>query len=203
MKTKECKHCGRRRLIKFFSLKKDGDRGAWLMGKCTDCCNKLRAQHRKDNPVANDKCNRRRREKRLDRRDELNAYNRWRYANIPHVREGVLANNHKSYRENPNREQRNANSRRLYRDDPQVRKDAATRATNRRIGILQRTPPWCDLKAVNEIYKNCPPNRVVDHIIPKMGKLVSGLHVPENLQYLTPHENGAKANKFNPMEFTT
>ena len=27
MKTKECNHCGRRRLIKFFSLKKDGDRG--------------------------------------------------------------------------------------------------------------------------------------------------------------------------------
>ena len=101
------------------------------------------------------------------------------------------------------RDRRNEREREKYRNDPQVRKSAAVRSTNRRISISQRTPAWCDLKAVNEIYKNCPPGLVVDHIIPRKGKLVSGLHVPENLQYLTPQENGAKANKFNPVEFTT
>ena len=82
-----------------------------------------------------------------------------------------------------------------------MRSDACVRSTNRRIAKLKRTPVWCDLKKIWEIYLKCPKNRVVDHIIPLQGKLVSGLHVPENLQYLTPFQNGSKANKFDPMEF--
>lgn len=43
-------------------------------------------------------------------------------------------------------------------------------------------------------YINCPKNKVVDHVIPLLGKLVSGLHVKWNLQYLTPKQNGKKGN---------
>lgn len=69
-------------------------------------------------------------------------------------------------------------------------------SAKRRTKKLQRTPLWADLDAIKAIYENCPPGYHVDHIIPLQGKLVSGLHVPENLQYLTPEENISKGNKF-------
>jgi len=64
---------------------------------------------------------------------------------------------------------------------------------------LQRIPLWVDrehLKAIREFYKACPEGYEVDHRIPLQGETVSGLHVRENLQYLTAEENGRKANKW-------
>lgn len=61
----------------------------------------------------------------------------------------------------------------------------------------QRTPPWADLKKIKEIYDNCPEGYHVDHIVPLNGKLVSGLHIETNLQYLPAIENIKKGNKFN------
>lgn len=62
----------------------------------------------------------------------------------------------------------------------------------------KRVPKWADLNKIKDFYDNCPSNMVVDHIIPLRGKLVSGLHVHNNLQYLTDTENAAKGNKFVP-----
>jgi asparagine synthetase B (glutamine-hydrolysing) len=62
----------------------------------------------------------------------------------------------------------------------------------------KRIPPWADLVMIREIYEKCPVGYHVDHIIPLRGRNVSGLHVPENLQYLPAVENMIKHNNWNP-----
>jgi hypothetical protein len=62
--------------------------------------------------------------------------------------------------------------------------------------VKQRTPRWANISNIRKIYANCPEGYQVDHIIPLKGKLVSGLHVEENLQYLTMLENILKSNKY-------
>ena len=62
--------------------------------------------------------------------------------------------------------------------------------------IKQQRPLWADRIKIREIYFNCPQGYHVDHIVPLKGKLVSGLHVEYNLQYLTASENSKKHNKF-------
>lgn len=61
---------------------------------------------------------------------------------------------------------------------------------------LQRTPTWSDMGAIRVFYLNCPEGKEVDHIVPLQGENVSGLHILDNLQYLTREENRKKHNKF-------
>jgi len=57
-------------------------------------------------------------------------------------------------------------------------------------------PKWANLKKIKEIYAKCPDGYHVDHIIPINSKVVCGLHVENNLQYLTAFDNISKKNKF-------
>ena len=66
----------------------------------------------------------------------------------------------------------------------------------RRASQKRATPTWVNVQQLKTIYVNCPIGHVVDHIIPLTHDKVCGLHVPWNLQYLTPSENSAKSNKF-------
>jgi hypothetical protein len=82
---------------------------------------------------------------------------------------------------------------------------AAARAAKRRALQLQRTPAWVCAADFSSIYELRAQLSVthgtewhVDHILPLRGKLVSGLHVPENLQCLPATENCKKWNKFEP-----
>ena len=68
-------------------------------------------------------------------------------------------------------------------------------AANRRARKLHATPSWANLELIKLIYANAE-GAHVDHIIPLQGELVCGLHVENNLQYLTPEENLKKSNKF-------
>lgn len=68
----------------------------------------------------------------------------------------------------------------------------------RELSKINATPSWVDLEALKKIYMNRPFNMEIDHIIPLRGKEVCGLHVPWNLQYLTPEQNRKKSNKILP-----
>lgn len=67
----------------------------------------------------------------------------------------------------------------------------------------KRTPQWSDLDAIAAIYQECArvsketgvPHHV-DHILPLRGELVSGLHVPANLQILPAEDNMSKGNRW-------
>jgi len=75
-------------------------------------------------------------------------------------------------------------------------RDKAMSARQRAKRLL-RFPDWADEKAIYEIYENCPEGHDVDHIVPLLGKKVSGLHIPENLQYLPSYINRyVKTNKW-------
>jgi len=81
-----------------------------------------------------------------------------------------------------------------------------SRTATRRASQMQRTPCWLtdiDHDRIKNEYKLAALlSKVegiqwsVDHIIPLQGKLVSGLHVPSNLQVMRASENFAKRNKF-------
>lgn len=72
------------------------------------------------------------------------------------------------------------------------------RDSQRRAKEIQSCPKWLSKQQLNElkiIYLNCPEGFEVDHIIPLNNPIVSGLHVPWNLQYLTIEENRKKGNR--------
>ena len=66
----------------------------------------------------------------------------------------------------------------------------------REMAESRQTPKWADRKAIREFYVNKPEGCHVDHVIPLRGKLVSGLHTIENLQYLPALENLRKHNTY-------
>lgn len=70
----------------------------------------------------------------------------------------------------------------------------AFRARTYRARKLHQIPKWANLDLIKQIYLDCPKGMHVDHIVPLKGVNVSGLHVENNLQYLTPKENLSKRN---------
>jgi hypothetical protein len=67
-------------------------------------------------------------------------------------------------------------------------------STKHTMAKRRQVPPWADEEKIKEIYLNRPKGFHVDHIVPLQGKLVSGLHVENNLQYLPAKVNIAKHN---------
>lgn len=114
-----------------------------------------------------------------------------------------------------NAEKINARCREIRRRDP-ARFSAITGAykkrnpdkhcaqqARRRAALRDRMPSWADNNAISSIYEEAARisaetgiQHDVDHIVPLLGKRVSGLHVEYNLQILPYRENRRKGNKF-------
>jgi hypothetical protein len=110
----------------------------------------------------------------------LKQAHRWRQANLDKAR---------AY----NREQ----SKRWTRENPDIRR---AQTATRRLRETRQTPAWVVIAEIYEVYKHCPRDMHVDHIVPLRGMTaegyrISGLHVPWNLQYLTPFDNVSKNNR--------
>ena len=76
--------------------------------------------------------------------------------------------------------------------------------TKRRAAEIQRTPAWADTEAIKLVYLDAvtrPSDELmhVDHIVPLRGRLVSGLHVANNLRVIPAGENWRKNASFDPM----
>lgn len=70
-----------------------------------------------------------------------------------------------------------------------------------RAEALKRIPAWADRAAIAAIYDKAKALREqgvdceVDHIVPLVSELVSGLHVESNLQLVTRSSNATKSNR--------
>jgi len=140
----------------------------------------------------------------------------WALANVEHVRLTKQAHNaalpeetKESYNKKARiryhqKKQWNADRKKIYKAANKHLTNAG--ASKRRAALLQRIPIWqteFDMLKIKCIYSvaamlskvNNEP-WTVDHIIPLQGKIVSGLHVPSNLQVMRARENEAKRNKY-------
>jgi hypothetical protein len=74
--------------------------------------------------------------------------------------------------------------------------ESAPKSMKRVVKQYVQTPKWANKEKIKQFYKQKPKGYEVDHIIPLQGKFVSGLHVENNLQYLSKIDNVRKSNKF-------
>lgn len=72
----------------------------------------------------------------------------------------------------------------------------------RRGAVKNQTPRWANRRAIDAIYAEARRLTIetgvphqVDHIVPLLGRSVSGLHVEYNLRIVTATENAAKSNR--------
>lgn len=75
------------------------------------------------------------------------------------------------------------------------KEDYCAKDASRRASKLNATPLWSQTDKIKEFYRNRPNGFHVDHIVPLQSNIVCGLHVLENLQYLSASENLKKGNR--------
>jgi hypothetical protein len=149
---------------------------------CTKLYNKI---YREKNPLCSKVCSKR---WRFENKDHVAAYSKnYDQRNI----ESRIERSRSWKRKNA--EYVSATKRQWRLKNPALVK--ANKAKRRAIK-KQAMPSWISKESFVTIYKNCPENMQVDHIIPLKHKDVCGLHVPWNMQYLSKFDNFRKNNRF-------
>lgn len=150
-----------------------------------------------------------------DRIANIDACRRYRLKNRDKARDRTRTSMQRYRRENG--EQDLANYRRRYTKNPEPflesvhrwqaanpekRQEYSRRRTERE---RQRTPAWVSTAELLAVYEQCPEGMHVDHIIPLDGVTVegwpvTGLHCPDNLQYLPARVNLQKNTKMRKVD---
>jgi hypothetical protein len=151
--------------------------------------------------------------------DVLERNRRWREANKEKVREQARASRarNKEQRRQYNLKWRHENPEAARRHSRDCDNKPETRQQRKEYGKLfaaehrartaayrarkkSAAPPWLTKDQLSQMAEKYREARLlgmqVDHIVPLNGEFVCGLHVPWNLQLLTPEENMAKGNSW-------
>lgn len=109
-----------------------------------------------------------------------------------------------------NKKRQSEKSKILYQENPEYYKKKSsiyvknnrnkTNALKAKYKLARKRaiPSWANINKIKDFYINCPKEYHVDHIVPIQGKTVCGLHVENNLQYLTASENCSKKHLYWP-----
>lgn len=214
-----CKKCGESKSVAEYYKAKDCKDG--LRPECKSCTLARQLQYREEHADAHrarakryrqenrEKCAAKDREYYQSKLEENRAKRReWYSKNAELVKEKV-----RNWQEaNPDRTK--ANKRASKARNPEAvqaeyernKHHYFERAAKRRVKVKEVTPKWSDEAKVREIYQTCQNlNRMfpmlefhVDHVVPLVNDVVSGLHSHTNLQILAGEENLSKGNRHWP-----
>jgi hypothetical protein len=102
----------------------------------------------------------------------------------------------------------NPEVKRRYKQTPHGKANTRANDAKRQAAKINRTPAWLmddELWMIEQAYELAALRTKlfgftwhVDHIVPLQGKMVSGLHVPNNLQVIPGFDNLRKANNYLP-----
>lgn len=203
---KRCNICGVEKSFDCFSIKRSSKDGRHY--NCRPCdVEKVRAWYQANRDKALDR-SRRRREQKLEHLKALDRerYHKNRHHHLEARRQYYLKNKEKISERSKAYKFHSTEKGKAYKKawNDRNRGKIALYGASRRRTIMQATPKWLsaiqhaqmqefyDIAVAKSVQTNIPHH--VDHIVPLLHKMVSGLHVPWNLRVVPASDNCSKRN---------